>query len=105
MSSRAIPSRSRTSSSPITTRIGAAMLQPYRERWVSRLFAAEQLREGGIGEVGLDHERAGTGEPGLAGRGDVPIDRGENNAGAPRERRELARQREPVSVRPLDAGQ
>src|SRR5450755_1682671 len=105
VSSRAIPSRSSTSSSPITTRSGSDIGQPYRATSTSCLSAAEELSERHVGEVGLIHERPSAGEPGLAGGGDVPVDGGENDPRAPRQRRELPRERDPVPIGQLDVEQ
>src|SRR5947209_17727531 len=97
-SSLAIASRSRTSSSPITTRSGSDIGQPYRAIWASWSMAAEQLRERRVGEVSFVHERASTGVPRLLCGGDIPVDRSEDDPRAPGKRRELTRESDSVAV-------
>jgi hypothetical protein len=75
---------------------------PYRAVLASRLFAAEQPRQGCVREIGLVKERPSAGSPGLLSGGDVPVYRCENDPRPPGQRRELARKRDSVSVGQLD---
>src|SRR3984957_19447487 len=102
VSRRAIPSRRSTSSSPMTTRSGSGMGLPYRATGVASLAGAEELAQRCAREIGFPYERACAGLAGLIGGRDVVVDRGENDARAPWQGRELPREGDPVSVGELD---
>ena len=66
------------------------------------LFAAEELRQPRIREVGFVHERACAGVSNLLAGGDLSVDRGEYDPRVPRQRREFTREGDPISIGQLD---
>src|SRR5689334_9222183 len=107
-----MPSRRRTSSSPMTMRTAPDTQPPYPAGgWVSSrrrrnsLVAAEESHQRSVRELVLAEERAGTAATDIFRPGRVRVDRGEDDPRTPREGGERLGECDPVSVRQIDVDQ
>src|ERR671930_2262206 len=96
-----MPSRISTSSSPITIRSGADT-EPTLSDALGR---REQALERRVGKIVLWHESASAAGANLLWARRVGIGGGQHDAGAPRQRGELARERDPIAVGQADVDQ
>src|SRR3954454_24764976 len=105
-SSRAIPSRMRTSSSPMTTRTASDTWSRYSPppwRASCPLFGRQQPAQLAVGQLVLWHKRQPAASvASVQDAPGVPVGRGQNNTRCPRQRRELVREVDPFAIRQTD---
>src|SRR3954447_21660222 len=105
-SSRAIPSRMRTSSSPMTTRTGSDTEPRYSQllpKASGPLLVYQERAEPAVRQLLLGHERQPVASVvTVQGATRVPVGRGQDNARRPRQCRELVSEVDPLAIRKPD---